>query len=78
MQKMNPSVDDVKIILYQHFWELKLYLSFIGVLFRFLQRENIFIPELSFFSFTPAFYLFLISFSNTLKHRKTQQRETSW
>ena len=54
------SVGDTKTILYRHLRKLKLCLSFVGILFRSDGEENIFIPELFFFPFTPPFnFLFL-------------------
>ena len=54
------SVGDTKTILYCHLRKLKLCLPFVGILFRCDEEENIFIPELFFFLFTPPFnFLFL-------------------
>ena len=60
MQKMNPSVDDIKITLYHHLWELKLCLSFIGILFHFLRGWKYFYPRNFFLSLHPTLLLFLV------------------
>ena len=71
MQKINVRVDDdTKTRLYD---QLKLYLSFVGILFRFLRVRKFIIAELiftkPFLPFNPPFWFF-ISFNNTSKHKK--------
>ena len=66
MQKLNPSVDDIKITLYHYLWELKWCSTLLGFCSVSYEEENFFIPELSLFSFTPP-YNFFVSFSSTSK-----------
>ena len=59
MQKMNPSVDDIEITLHYHLRELKLCLSFVGILFRFLRGRKYFYTRTFFLFLHPTLLLFL-------------------
>ena len=79
MQKMNPSVDDMKIKFYHHLWELKLCSSFVGILFRFFWGIKYFYPRTSFFPVTESFnFLFLpVIHQNTGKPTNMKQTRTT-
>ena len=73
MQKMSPSVDDIKIILYHHLWEIKFCSSFAGILLRFLRGRQYFYTRTSFL-FAPPFYSFYLF----QKYIKTQENPPTW
>ena len=70
MQKLNPSVDDIKITLHHYLWELKWCSTLLGFYSVSYEEENFFIPELSLFSFTPP-YNFFCFFQQYIKTRKS-------
>ena len=79
MQKLNPSLDDVKTILYHHLWELKFCLSFVGTLFHFLRERKYFYPRTFFLSHLSAPFLFSsVTHQTTGKHANMKQADKTY
>ena len=71
---MNPSVDDIKITLYYHLWELKLCLSFVGILFPFLRGRKYFYHRTFSLFLYPTFLLFYF----IQEYIKAQGNQPTW